>query len=215
MSGRIELDGIARVVVGLLGLIILVDLVAIGSSALQLDLLQSFQLGVVDEAAAEANNARESAVGTAYLVLFVATAITYLMWFSRAYRNVDVFGGVRSREASWAVWGYVIPIVSLYMPYRLMREAFTASAPGGDDKGGLVGAWWGLFLVSGVLGQISARLMLRGETIDAFITATQVSMVESVVDIPAALLAIMVVRTLTRWQTERGPGNVGLAKVFD
>lgn len=215
MNGRNEVDGIARVLVALLGLIILVDLLAIGSSAMQIELLEGFRLGEIDEAAAEANDSRESAVGITSLVLFIATAITWLIWFSRAYRNIDVFGGERSRETSWGVWAYVIPIISLYMPYRLMREAFTASAPEGEDGASLVGLWWFLFLVSGILGQVSARLLIRAEGIDAYITATQVSIAESVVGVPSAILAIAVVRTLTRWQTERGPGNIRLAKVFD
>lgn len=215
MEAKAPLEKIASVAVGLLGLMILVDLLAIGSSFLQIELLEEMAGGMVDQARAESNDARQQAIGRVYLVLFIAAAITWLIWFSRAYRNIDVFGGERSRTPKWAVWGYIIPFISLYLPYRMMREAFTASAPAGEGTGRLVGWWWGIFLLNGFLGQASLRLFLRADDIDALITATWVSIAENIWDIPSALLAIAVVRTLTRWQTEREAGNINLAKVFD
>ncbi len=215
MDGRLAVDGVSKAVVALLGLLIIVDLLAIGSSVMQLELLDSFAAGNYDEAAANANDERQSTIGYGYLAIFIGTAITWMVWFSRAYRNVDVFGGVRSRETKWAVWGYIIPIISLYVPYQMMKEAFVASAPGPDDKTGLVGGWWALFIFSGIMGQVSLRMFNNADDIPSLVTATQVSIAESALDIPSAILAIVVVRQLTRWQMQRGPGNVQLAKVFD
>lgn len=215
MDARLPVEGIGRVLVILLGLLVLVDLISVGSGFMQLELLEAFGRGEVDPLAAERNDAREQAVGITYLLLFAVTAITWLIWFNRAYRNIDVFGGARSRETKWSVWAHIIPFISLYLPHRLMREAFTASAPASDDGARLVGWWWGLFLVSGVLGQINFRLFRDAESIPEFVAATEFAIFETLVDVPSALLAIAVVRTLSRWQTERGPGNIQLAKVFD
>jgi len=63
----------------------------------------------------------------------------------------------------WAVGYWFIPIMNLYRPFEAVKALFKACAQqaGGDGKPAageqLLGAWWGMFLVSNVAGWMLAR----------------------------------------------------------
>lgn len=215
MEERRSIASLGSVVVALLLFIIVMDVASIGSSIMQLDLLADFSRGDIDEAAAESNDQREMMVGLLYLGGMLVTAICFWVWFYRAYRNIDALGGLRSESPGWTFWGFIIPIISLYKPYRLMRETFTASSPSADDKHNLVGAWWALFLLNGLAGQISIRMARNADTIAELVEVTQVSILSNIIDIPTAAVAIVMVRTLSEWQERRAPDERRLAHVFE
>jgi len=57
------------------------------------------------------------------VALLFLTIIPFLMWVYRANWNAHALGAVGMRyRPGWAVGWYFIPIASLWMPYRVMRE---------------------------------------------------------------------------------------------
>ncbi len=59
-----------------------------------------------------------------------------------------------------------------------------------------------MFLITSFLGGQSGQLMFAAEEVDAIITAASVSLVSNLIDIPAAIVAITLVKSLTALQSE-------------
>ena len=58
-------------------------------------------------AEATASDNRQAAIGSIYLVLFVLTAILFLMWIHRAHRNLPSLGSSSLKYSpGWAVGGF-------------------------------------------------------------------------------------------------------------
>lgn len=212
---RLPVDGRARWATIGLAIVILIDLIAIGSHAMQIDLLHAFEATGYNELAATTNDARQQGIGVAYLVGFIIAGIAFVMWFHRAYRNISTFDAVPERNASWTFWGFVVPIISFYMPYRMMRETCTASAPTADPRLGLVGGWWALYLFSIAADKVVEKIFESSDTLAGLVTATWLNVGAVGIDIAAAVMAIVVVRTLTEWQTDATQSMSSVVEVFD
>lgn len=148
-------------------------------------------------------------VGLLQLVVYVATIVAFLMWLYRSYENLPSFGVRRNNiqySSGWAVGSFFIPLVSLVVPYRAVKELWTKSVPNSGDMFSDPGApgffplWWGVWLVSNFANQIYFRLSWRGE-LTPEVDAT-LGVVTGILDILAAILALMVVREIDRQQTE-------------
>jgi len=88
----------------------------------------------------------------------VATATSFLMWLYRAKRRQRWFGAETS--PGWAVGVWFVPVVSLLLPYRQIRDLLVAEPVHPADRRPLLGLWWGLILAATALG--SAGVVLRG-----------------------------------------------------
>ena len=224
MDGYRSVRGLATAVTVLLGITLLVDVVSIGSGLLQLELIERIQSADFTQAELTQNDAREVALGFAATSLYVVTGIVFIVWFRRAYQNLDHFGHVRALGTGWAIGGWIVPIVSLYRPFQMAREIWHASDPeslgGGDSTStpGLLASWWGAWIVGNVAGQIALRTSLSAESVGEIQATTVAQLVANAVTIVSAPLAILVVRELTRRQEARatGLGDVqNVARIFD
>lgn len=201
------------------------SLVAIPSALMQLDVIDRIEQGTISDPEIEANDAREGALGLLTMGLYFVTAIVFVTWFHRAYRNLDHFGHQREHGTGWAIGAWIAPIISLFRPYQMAREIWHASDP---DRGSerapassppLLGTWWALWIVGNVVGQIAFRLSLGAESVDDFRASTTVQMGLDALNLATVPLAMLVVRELTRRQELRAEririGADDLAKVFE
>jgi hypothetical protein len=148
-------------------------------------------------------------VGLLQFVTYVATVVVFLMWLYRAYENLPAFGHWRSSikfSSGWAVGSFFVPILNLVVPYQAVRELWRKSETANPLTFGEIGPpsffplWWGFWIVSNIVSQISFRMTLEQKA-PADITNI-VAIASDLLDIPAALLAIAVVRSIDRRQTE-------------
>jgi len=98
-------------------------------------------------------------VAIIFMLAMVTAFILVGCWVYRASANAHVLaGGDLSISAGWAVGWYFVPFANLYQPYVAMKETWLASHYRGDwgvgDVPALLPWWWGLWIVSGVLGEI-------------------------------------------------------------
>lgn len=238
MSSFQPVRRLALATVVLLGLNAASVLGTLPSSLMQLELLDRMETSSATEEEITANDAREQALGIAKLALYVVTAIVFLVWFHRAYANLESFGHAR-RHPSWAVGGWIVPILSLFRPFQITREIWNASDPERASSAGedarddvdlydatpsLVAIWWASWLLGNVVGQISFRLSMAVTSIDGLRAATMAQIASDLVTMISAPLAILVVREITRRQEivgARPPGSlsdderVGLSGVFE
>jgi len=68
----------------------------------------------------------------------------------------------------------------------------------------IIGWWWAFFLLSGFANNLSQRIEMSGTSSpDALQISYVLSLIADVLSFPAALLAVRLVGTITRWQRER------------
>lgn len=210
-----SLRGVGLATVVLLCLNVASVLVTIPSSLAQLGLADRLETGDYDDAELDANDTR--AIGIVAFSLYIATAIVFAIWFHRAYTNLRAFGHETRHGTGWAIGGWIVPILSLFRPYQITREIWWTSAPSAEAGTELPSgppvlvAWWAAWITNGVLGQIVFRTSMNVNTPSALKVATNLQMGSDVVMLVTAVLAVIIVRTITRRQEERAAAGAGLS----
>ena len=100
----------------------------------------------------------------------------------------------------WSVGWYFIPIANLWQPLKAMQEIWCASAAPAHWKGqrppGLMYAWWAMWVISIMLGNVAFSLTRNAESLNHFVAANLATMAGDVLEIPLTLSLIILVRRL-------------------
>lgn len=196
-------------------LVVVLDIVAVISDYVQVQLVERAINGqTITIAEALANDSRQADIGTGQLVLLIITAILFLMWIHQAHRNLPSLGASGLKYSpGWAVGGFFIPIWNLFRPFQVTTEIWKASEPTSDTSDGLawqnaptsplIASWWILWLVSGFMGNIVLQVSLSAETLSELLTTSWLTLAMDSIEIPAAILAILVVRNIDLRQREK------------
>lgn len=143
--------------------------------------------------------------GLGQLVAFIATIVAFLMWFHRAAKNATVFEpDTLSFTPGAAVGAFFIPFVNLARPYQIARSIEAAS---GGTASPVLGAWWGAFIVSNIIGNVEARI----EAVDA---AAYVGAVSTIAISIAAFFCARAMFYIEGLQAERARSPHDIAAVF-
>jgi len=195
------------VILLIVGLVL--DGVAVLSGLAQAGLLADVQRGAVISAErAAANDSRQQFVGVVQLIALVLTGVYFLRWNSRVYRNLPALSTRKpSFTPGWAVGSWFVPFLNLVRPFQILRETWwVSSSPQAANDASptfkptapdVLGWWWGIWLVSGFLGNIVLRTAMRGESIAELLSATYLTVFSDLVGILSALLAIQVVKRIS------------------
>ena len=207
-----SIQGRARLATIMLGLVAIVSAAAAWTDVEMVvflgDILQEKD---VDIEAAENLDTWVLRVVIAQVTLAVLGLASFIAWFYAAHKNLERAGMEDLDHTSkWAVWGFFVPILNLIRPYKVMKEVWrgslflTGEAEEEDWKeikeGGIVEGWWTMFVLSVIAGRISARM--TSDSIDAarLTLESMVSFVANFLDIPVAILGIILIRSVTRLQ---------------
>jgi hypothetical protein len=195
----------------LLVLGMLIDAAAILSGLAQQELLSRAASGVgITHAEAVANDARHGMIGIFQFAAFLATAACWLVWLHRAYANLRLMGTERSDYTpGWAVGYWFIPILNLFRPYQITKEVWLRSAGRnavesikGLPPAAILSWWWGVYLISNLLGQALLRLSSRADTIEKLQRVTSLGIALDAIGILSAGLALAVVRRIDLFQKD-------------
>jgi len=189
-------------------IVLVLEVVMFVSSYMQYDFLKTAQSGApITPEAADLNDIREGIVGALYLIVFITSAVFFLRWFKTAYHNIrQKTPDIRYSEG-WTIGGWCIPIVNLIVPYQIMKEIYTQTRVflitreceiGRTLTLRYVGWWWAFWVIGLCLSQGIFRLGMKAETVPELITVACMSMVDSIVGIPRALLTIKVIKDYSR-----------------
>jgi uncharacterized protein DUF4328 len=206
---------LGKAVIGLLCLVIVVDLVALWADTVQLGLLTDVRDGRrVRLEELTSSDDRVMTVGLLQMGTYIACAIAFLIWYARAYGNLERLGArgeLRSR--SWAIISWFVPIVNYVVPKRVMNVIWRASDPElpavatyweSRRVSPLLHWWWAMWIVSTFVTNILLRDSLdSGQTADELVSIAAGYVVVDIIDIVPAVLAILVVRATTNRQEER------------
>ena len=207
--------GLALAVKVLLALGLLLSFVSLGSDYLQYILATRLVARVeVPMAELDSNDTRQQILGIIHLLNFIITAIVFVIWFHRAHANLEPLGTRNLTYTSgWAAGCWFVPIMNLFRPVQIAQEIWRHSAPSPTDgenvqieasgNSALIGFWWGAWIISNVIGQITMRMTLAVNSPESLQAATVGSMVAEVASILAAALALAVVAAIDARQSAR------------
>ncbi|WP_327325634.1 DUF4328 domain-containing protein [Streptomyces sp. NBC_01210] len=223
--------GLSYAVVALLSFVIVTDLFSVFASVNLRGVvgpLPGDRFEVFADEDLEGADALIATAGGLQTIGLLATAALFIIWFHRVRLNAGVFApDLQSRGAGWATGGWFIPIGNLWIPRGVAGDIWVASRqdPYGTlkkekkekgEKGesqAVLNAWWTAWILSQLINGVASRQYDDAKTAEALRTAANAFIVTDLVDIVAALLAILVVRRLTRMQSVkavRGPQEVAV-----
>ncbi|MFF4921634.1 DUF4328 domain-containing protein [Kitasatospora sp. NPDC001261] len=196
-------------------------LLAVCGTATLASLAAGFRLyGEAGEFAADSDLADDSALTDAALLYdnvslvqtltLLASAVAFITWFHRVRVNAEVFDPSGHRfKRGWAIGGWFTPVVALWFPFRITVDTWTASAR--PDASGvrlphpqpLVNLWWATFWLANATGRFGANYLNSAKYPDDYQTALGWLLVSDVLEVVAAVFAVLVVQRLTAMQEER------------
>ncbi len=136
---------------------------------------------------------------------FVWCAATFISWLRRAYENIDRVGKLSTEsKGNMAFWGFVIPFISLYKPYSMVKETYikTQQTSQSFDQNyqvkeapGIILIWWLLFLGSGVFAQIVFSSSWNNEitTMEDYLAARQMDMISALISMIAVICTFQMI----------------------
>lgn len=162
----------------------------------------------------------------AQTAVYVIAAITFLFWFARAFYNLPRLGvGPLRFGRGWSIGGWFVPILNLFRPKAIANDIWRGSDAAAKKEAfsdwkaqpvpAVVHWWWAMYIIGELLSRAVARVFIdqdetfatRQEAIDLLRderTGFSLDVAASIVSIIAALLAIQVIRKLTKRQEEAG-----------
>jgi hypothetical protein len=200
---------LGRALEALLGLYLLAHIAFIVPVQHEITLLDRLRTGSgsvsIDEAQSADNTVH--AVALLLIVLYVAVIVVWLVWFFRMRANVEAWRPrFQRRGRGWAIGGWFCPIVNYWFPYQIARDVFDDTE---QDLNGpmirpsrpLLLIWWLAFIVMSILDAGATRY--PDSTIDDLWQGEYLELIDIVITVVAAGLAIAVVRSMTAAQTAR------------
>jgi hypothetical protein len=183
-----------------------IGVVSLVSSYFQYDLLLKVQEGFyVSDFELTFNDLREGVIAIINVILYVLSVIFFIRWFRRAYYNL------RSRtetkyDEGWAAGSWFVPILNLFRPYQIMKEIDDEtgvlitrySQNPSPSNGALIGFWWAMWILAGMIGRYVFKTGLKAETLEDFLVSTQADLIGLLFDLPLCILAIYVIRGISK-----------------
>ncbi len=194
---------------------VIVDAANLQMTAEVLDLKQRYEAGaltLLSQLAEAETNLNDM---TSFLLLvFVATAIAFLLWVYRASRNLRSLGAAGQRfSPGWAVRWWFVPVMFFFRPYQVMAEIWKGSAARASGEAtfdwktesvsALLPWWWGLWIAQYAFGFLVFFASGTGEQAVRTISGMQLALLGDTTEICAAVLAIVLVLQTTKRQDEK------------
>ncbi len=193
----------SRFAIGLLAVAAAVDVVAVLVDVIGLGVLEEALAGTLTEADAIAFDQSMATAGTTQTVVLVLTAIAFLAWLSRSVDNVaGLGGGTPVATPTMSIVWWFVPVANLVMPYRTVADLYRRMAPSERVGTGLVLAWWVVWILGNFVSQL-AGLLWAGDTIEVLQSGLQLWVAADLLDVAAAVLAIVVIRRIQTWADVR------------
>jgi hypothetical protein len=196
-------DKRARLAITLILVVLLMDIFTIFASSLQLNLLHDANKGeMITTDEVSINSLRMLVSAILYSIAFIVSAVTFILWFRRAYYNLAQRRSLRFSDG-WAAGSWFVPFINLGRPLVMMREMYNEckSMLNKADKtlrqprnANLPIVWWVLWLGVNVLSNFNSRLTEGADTVPELINSTIFDIVVAAAGIILALITVRVIK---------------------
>lgn len=206
-------SGRAKTVMIVFGVLTGLALIGVLAGYNKLQILKKAQFGeYVSEQEANSSDLMQGIIGLVQIGLYIASVVVFSNWFRRAYGNLHRVGiNYIQHKESMAVWTWFIPIVCFYRPVQLMNEIWTETqrkikkidSSYAIKNGGLIlGLWWTLFVLSNFIGRYVLKTAFKQDTVEHLIESSEATMISDILQIPEALLVILIVYKLSKMESK-------------
>ena len=141
-----------------------------------------------------------------YLVVLLACYIMSGRWIYRASFNAGMMAQAGGDRVSpgWAVGWFFIPIANLFKPFQAMRQTWNSTFSPTKDINSPVesalGWWWGAWIISNILGQISYRAAVNG-SFDGLKISTYTDLINFPITVVSIYFFMRIIQAVTAAQT--------------
>lgn len=179
-----------------LGLVILADfgyinLVGNGHGA---DELNATPLGIA-----------HSLLALVELVVLITAFILFIRWLRRAYWNLHALGRPVEHSEGWAAGAWFVPFMNMFRPYSIVREVWRQTQLVAFEQvtpHGLLRAWWLLFIVHGIVSNVTSQMETKATTTEQLQSAAWGNAITALLMLGTALLTIQVVRRIASYEAQ-------------
>jgi Domain of unknown function (DUF4328) len=150
------------------------------------------------------------------LAMTVIAVVFVIVWAYHARANAEAYTAPSMtssfrRSKGWAIGAWICPIVNLWFPYQVVADIWAASDTDRPDNAPVrqwrvnaaVALWWTCLLGSTILQRISDSTYNSGDSAGAVHTSLIIDFASAAVHIAAAIMFILVVAAITRFQGQR------------
>tara|TARA_B100001287_G_scaffold275289_1_gene282540 strand:- start:64 stop:1053 length:990 start_codon:yes stop_codon:yes gene_type:complete len=190
----------------LIAAILILDIITLVSDYAQHELLQNFKSGILaSDSTIDANDNRVMTIAIIQFIAGVISAITFIMWFRRAYFNLHQLTDDLKYKEGMAAGCWFIPFVNLFRPFEIMREMFTTSLiivkkhgvrNEEQSKSNLVGLWWTSWIILALINQVIFRT--KENTIDDYLFVSNLNLISDLVAIFLALVTMSMINKYSK-----------------
>lgn len=168
--------------------------------------------GVTELARLNRMDASQLGVGIGFIVLTLAIYVINGRWIYLASSNAAQMVPSQTRiRPGWAVGWYFVPIASLWMPFKAMKETWAASVGGGRLEAQVptwVNVWWAAWVILTISDSVGSNLGVSPTaTPEQYINGNIFLAITGVLWTIPAVLFLRIVRSVTANQG-------GAAEVF-
>ena len=195
---------LALVVQLLLVVTVLMDAAVIWGDLFVLDVADQFIRRQPDLDDATTSDRINLVSGVAYVAMSLLTGIVFIRWLYVAHRSNRMHPESMRHKSGWAIGGWFVPVLNLWRPFGVTIDLRRGVLGPGARATVLMWMWWLVWIVSVVADRVAGQLWARDDATGLrgfgreLRAAAQADIVSSVIDIVAAILAVLVVRHLTR-----------------
>jgi len=185
----------------------------VAALATRLSVVHDLQAGRFDNALQRAEDSDDFVSGTAafYGLTQVVIVVLFIIWMYRTAKNNEALDRNHPRFGpGWSIGAWFIPLANLVIPVMIMQDLWRGASPEvprGDpawrrSKGSwLIGVWWVVLLLS-LLRFAPSNGPENDSSLSDIETNTTIAIVGVVAAAIAAVLAALVVWTLSRRQLD-------------
>ncbi|MFF9912107.1 DUF4328 domain-containing protein [Streptomyces sp. NPDC013457] len=150
----------------------------------------------------------------------LALAVVFIIWFFRVRKNAGIFmPDVHRGGPGWAIGAWFVPVANLWWPRTVAAGTWRASRRGPYGEGGgkgeslaLLNWWWCFWILTNLSSLFAGAVYDDADTVEEFAAGAGFLMGAAVVDVVAAVLAILFVRRLTSMQHHKATGMIPAAQ---
>jgi hypothetical protein len=150
-------------------------------------------------------------VQLAILMLMLTGMVLWLVWVSRAYRNLPALTGHAAKlSPGSAVGGFLVPFLNFVRIPQVMIELWNESDPAGETDRMTVIVWWIFWLGGGIVGRVasvmkdtSAGAVGSANFLDSLISMTYVYIGYHTMLLTTGLMALWIIWKIDDRQTRK------------
>jgi hypothetical protein len=210
----------AKAAISFIWIMLALEIAGIFASVLQLWIYLGLDKGEnVSEDMMMGGNFIQGSISLIYFAAYIVSIVLFIRWFRRAYYNLRIKTGPTEYSEGWAAGAWFVPIMNLFVPYRIMKELYErtdqyllleANEPYVDRlKTSNLTLWWTLWLIYGFLSNIVGKVVWRAETLPELINGEVLSMVSGVLFVPLCIVTVNVIRNYSETENLFNEVNQG------